>query len=132
EGYGPVSAPVERWLGLTNGERLLAHPRLSARCGSALIGLLLLLAFLIPAGPLRLDERWSELMHDAEASLWTHIALVCNALGHGILRALTTAGIGLVLLIARRRSALLAFILVEALTPLLVNLIKLLVGWERP
>ena len=63
-----MSAPVERWLGLTNGERLLAHPRLSARSGSALIGLVVLLAF----------------------------------------------------------------ILVEALTPLLVNLIKLLVGRERP
>ena len=36
------------------------------------------------------------------------------------------------LLIPRRRAALLAFILAEALTPLLVNLIKLLVGRERP
>ena len=127
-----MSAPVERWLGLTNGERLLAHPRVSARSGGALIGLVVLLAFLVPDGPLRLDERWAELMHDAEASLWTHVALVFNALGHGILRALTTAAIGLLLLIARRRFALLAFILVEALTPLLVNLIKLLVGRERP
>ena len=31
-------------------------------------------------------------MHDAETSLLTHIALVFNAVGHGILRALTTAG----------------------------------------
>ena len=71
-------------------------------------------------------------MHDAETSLLTHIALVFNAVGHGILRALTIAGVGLVLLIARRRAALLAFIVAEAMTPLLVNLIKLLVGRERP
>ena len=71
-------------------------------------------------------------MPDAETSLLTHIALVFNAVGHGILRALTTAGIGLVLLIKHRRAALLAFILAEALTPLLVNLIKLIVGRERP
>src|SRR6476619_6625526 len=71
-------------------------------------------------------------MHDAETPLLTHIALVFNAAGHGILRALTIAGVGLVLLIARRRAALLAFIVAEAMTPLLVNLIKLLVGRERP
>ena len=92
----------------------------------------MVLAFLIPDGPLRLDERWGQLMTDAETSLLTHIALVFNAVGHGILRALTTAGIGLVLLIKNRRAALLAFILAEALTPLLVNLIKLIVGRERP
>ena len=43
-----------------------------------------------------------------------------------------SAGVGLVLLIGRRRAALLAFALAEALTPLLVNVIKLLVGRERP
>jgi membrane-associated phospholipid phosphatase len=127
-----VSAPVERWLGLTNGERPLAHPRVSARYASALIGLVVLLAILIPDGPLEIDERWSELMRDAEASLLTHAALVFNALGHGIPRALTIAGVGLVLLIARRRAALLAFAVAEALTPLLVNVIKQLIGRERP
>ena len=91
-----------------------------------------MLAFLIPDGPLRLDERWARLMEDVEGSLLTHVALVFNAVGHGILRALTTGGVGLVLLIKSRRAALLAFILAEALTPLLVNLIKLIVGRERP
>ena len=119
-------------LGSRTGRRLLAHPRVSARCASGLIGLVVLLAFVVPDGPFRLDKQWSELMHDAETSLLTHIALVFNAVGHGILRALTIAGVGLVLLIARRRAALLAFIVVEAMTPLLVNLIKLLVGRERP
>ena len=89
-------------------------------------------ALLIPAGPLALDSRWSELMHDIETSFLTHVALVFNALGHGVWRALTIAGIGIVLLIARRWAALIAFALTEALTPLLVNLIKLAIGRERP
>jgi membrane-associated phospholipid phosphatase len=127
-----VSAPVGRWLGLTSGEETFAHPRTTVRYASALIGLVLLLAILLPDGPLGIDERWSELMRDAETSLLTHVALVFNAVGHGILRALTTAGVGLVLLIRHRRSALLAFVIAEALTPLLVNVIKLLVGRERP
>ena len=97
-----------------------------------MIAFVVVLAFLIPDGPLRLDERWGQLMADAETSLLTHVALVFNAIGHGILRALTTAGIGLVLLIRNRRAALLAFILAEAMTPLLVNVIKLIVGRERP
>jgi membrane-associated phospholipid phosphatase len=127
-----VSAPVERWLGLTSGEETFARPRMTVRFASALIGLVLLLAILLPDGPLGIDERWSELMRDAETSLLTHVALVFNAVGHGILRALTTAGVGLVLLIRHRRGALLAFVIAEALTPLLVNVIKLLVGRERP
>ena len=127
-----MSAPVERWLGLTSGEETFAHPRMTVRFASALIGLVLLLAILLPDGPLGIDERWSELMRDAETSLLTHVALVFNAVGHGILRALTTAGVGLVLLIRHRRAALLAFVIAEALTPLLVNVIKLLVGRERP
>ena len=127
-----MSAPVKRWLGLTSGEETFVNPRASARYGSALIALVVALALLIPDGPLRVDERWGQLMTDAETSLLTHIALVFDAVGHGILRAVTTGGIGLVLLIRNRRAALLAFILAEALTPLLVNLIKLIIGRERP
>jgi len=127
-----VSGQVKRWLGLTSGEETFAHPRLTARYASGLIAAAVVLAFLIPDGPLRLDERWARLMEDVEGSLLTHVALVFNAVGHGILRALTTGGVGFVLLIKNRRAALLAFILAEALTPLLVNLIKLIVGRERP
>ena len=127
-----MSLRVKHWLGLTSGEATFAHPRVVARYASVLIAFVVVLAFLVPDGPLRLDERWGRLMVDAETSLLTHIALVFNAVGHGILRALTTGGIGLVLLIKNRRAALLAFILAEALTPLLVNLIKLIVGRERP
>ena len=127
-----MSGQVKRWLGLTSGEETFAHPRLTARYASGLIAAAVVLAFLIPDGPLRLDERWARLMEDVEGSLLTHVALVFNAVGHGILRALTTGIVGLMLLIKNRRAALLAFILAEALTPLLVNLIKLIVGRERP
>ncbi len=127
-----MSRQVKRWLGLTSGEETFAHPRLTARYASGLIAVVVVLAFLIPDGPLRLDERWARLMEDIEGSLLTHVALVFNAIGHGILRALTTVGVGLVLLIRHRRAALLAFVVAEALTPLLVNLIKLIVDRERP
>lgn len=114
------------------GEEFLARPGRAVGWASVLLVLVALGALLIPAGPLALDSRWSELMEDIESSLLTHVALVFNALGHGVWRALTIAGIGVVLLIARRWAALIAFAFAEALTPLLVNLIKLAVHRERP
>ena len=114
------------------GEEFLARPGRAVGWASVLLVLVALGALLIPAGPLALDSRWSELMEDIESSLLTHVALVFNALGHGVWRALTIAGIGVVLLIARRWAALIAFAFAEALTPLLVNLIKPAVHRERP
>ena len=120
--------PAERW----RREEFLARPGRAVGWGGALLALVLLLALLIPAGPLTIDSRWSELMQDIETPFLTHVALVFNALGHGIWRALTLAGVGLALLLARRWAALAAFAAAEALTPLLSNLIKLAVGRERP
>ena len=114
------------------GEEFFARPRRAVGWASLLLALVALRAVLIPAGPLARDTRWSELMQDIESSFLTHVALVFNALGHGVWRALTIAGIGIVLLVARRWAALIAFALTEALTPLLVNLLKLAVGRERP
>ena len=113
-------------------EEFLVRPGRDVGWASLLLALVALGALLIPAGPLALDSRWSELMQDSETSFLTHVALVCNALGHGVWRALTIAGIGIVLLVARRWAALIAFALTEALTPLLVNLIKVAVERERP
>ena len=113
-------------------EEFLARPRVAVGCGGALLALVLGLALLIPAGPLRIDSHWAELMQDIETPFLTHVALVFNSLGHGVWRALTLAGIGLALLLARRWAALAVFALTEALTPLLVNLIKAAVGRERP
>ena len=53
-----MSGQVKRWLGLTSGEETFANPRRTARYASGLIAAVVLLAFLIPDGPLRLDERW--------------------------------------------------------------------------
>jgi membrane-associated phospholipid phosphatase len=89
-------------------------------------------ALLIPAGPLALDSRWAEWMRDIETPLLTHVALVFNALGRGLWRALTLLAIGLVLLFARRWRALIAFAAAEAFTPLIGNLFKSLVGRSRP
>ena len=113
-------------------EEFFARPGRAVGCASVLLALVTLGALLIPAGPLALDSRWSELMEDVESSFLTHVALVFNGLGHGVWRALTIAGIGIVLLVARRWAALIAFALTEALTPLLVNLIKVAVDRERP
>jgi membrane-associated phospholipid phosphatase len=114
------------------GADFLARPGRAVGWASLLLALVALAALLIPAGPLALDSNWSKLMQDSETPLLTHVALGFNALGHGVWRALTIAGIGIVLLIARRWAALSAFALTEALTPLLVNLIKLAVDRERP
>jgi undecaprenyl-diphosphatase len=91
-----------------------------------------LVALFIPAGPLSLDSRWSELMQDIQTPILHHLALVFNALGQGFWRGLTLAGVGLVLLVARRWAALITFAVAESLTPLLGNLLKALVTRPRP
>lgn len=95
----------------------------------ALVGLL---AVFVPAGPLSLDSRWSELMQDIQTPTLKHLALVFDALGRGFWRGLTLAVIGLVLLVARRWAALVAYAVAEALTPLVGNLLKALVDRARP
>jgi undecaprenyl-diphosphatase len=97
-----------------------------------LIGLVLLIGLVIPTGPLAIDRRWSEWMGDSSSAALHHLALVFNYLGRGLGRALTLIVIGLVLLWTRRWRALLAFAAAEALTPLLGNLFKHLVGRPRP
>jgi undecaprenyl-diphosphatase len=71
-------------------------------------------------------------MQDIRTPSLRRLALIFNSLGRGVGRALTLAGIGLVLVVARRWAALVALVLAEALTPLLVNLIKVLVNRVRP
>lgn len=91
-----------------------------------------LAALVIPSGPLALDSHWAEWMRDIETPFLTHVALVFNALGRGVLRALTLLAIGLALLLTRRWRALIAFALAEAFTPLIGNLVKTLVVRPRP
>jgi membrane-associated phospholipid phosphatase len=60
------------------------------------------------------------------------IALVFNALGRGVGRALLISAPAAVLFVARRRWSLAAFALTEALTPLISSITKALVDRPRP
>jgi membrane-associated phospholipid phosphatase len=108
------------------------RPGRAVAWAGALLALVALFAILVPAGPLTLDSRWSELMQDIQTPFLKDVALVFNALGRGLWRALTLAATGLVLLLARRWIGLIAFAVTESLTPLLGDLLKALVGRERP
>ncbi len=100
--------------------------------GAILILIVLVLALVLPTGPLQIDERWSEAMADLDAPSLPRIALWFNDLGRGLPRALTLVAIGAALLVRRRFVALAAFAVSEALTPLAVNLIKAVVDRPRP
>jgi membrane-associated phospholipid phosphatase len=100
--------------------------------GAALLGVVAVMATLVPLVPLAADERWSEAMRDIESPLLKDIALVFNWLGRGIGWILTLAAIGIVLIYARRWVALVAFAVVETVTPLTSALLKALVARPRP
>jgi membrane-associated phospholipid phosphatase len=94
--------------------------------------LVVLVGLYIPARPLSIDGSWSEWMRDLQADAAHQLALVFNALGRGLGRALTLVVIGVVLVIGRRWRALLAFAAVESVTPLAANVTKRLVDRPRP
>jgi membrane-associated phospholipid phosphatase len=112
--------------------RFLADPRRALVLGLALLALFVLLAFLVPQAPLELEQRWSEWMSDIATPVLKGIALVFNALGRGVGRALLIATPAAVLLVTRRRWSLAAFALTEALTPLISSTTKALVDRPRP
>jgi membrane-associated phospholipid phosphatase len=97
-----------------------------------MLALVVLIAILVPEGPLGVDRSWAEAMHDLEAPLLTHVALAFNWLGRGIGRALGLALVGLLLLRRRRWLALAAFAVAESLAPLLSVLLKALIDRPRP
>jgi membrane-associated phospholipid phosphatase len=97
-----------------------------------MLAIVVLIAILVPAGPLELDRSWSEAMHDLQTPVLTHLALVFNWLGRGLGRALALALVGLLLLRRRRWLALIAFAVAESLAPLLSALLKVLVDRARP
>ncbi len=113
-------------------ERFLLRPARAIRVGGALIGVVALMAVLVPAAPLGIDLRWSEAMQDIRTPLLTNLALVFNALGRGLGLALSLAALGIVLAVSRRWVALAAFALTETLTPLSSTLFKIVVGRARP
>jgi membrane-associated phospholipid phosphatase len=112
--------------------RFLADPRRALVLGLVLFALFVLLAFVVPQAPLELEQRWNEWMTDIATLVLKDIALVFNALGRGVGRALLIAAPAAVLLVARRRWSLAAFALTEALTPLISSITKALVDRPRP
>ena len=92
--------------------------------GLLLLAFFLLLAFVVPQAPLELEQRWNEWMTDIATLVLKDIALVFNALGRGIGRALLIAVPAVVLFVARRRWSLAAFALTETLTPLISSITK--------
>ena len=72
EARGALAVPVEQapnrralpWP--LHAEEFVPNPRRAVGCASVLLALVMLGAFLISAGPLALDSRWSELMQDVE------------------------------------------------------------------
>ena len=76
-------------------ERFLSRPERALGVGISLLAVVVLMALVVPAGPLAIDERWSEAMHDLRTPLLTDLALVfrcawprarLDAFGHGGLR----------------------------------------------
>jgi hypothetical protein len=101
----------------TSGESFLAHPAHARWAATAMLAFVVLIAILVPAGPLELDRSWSEAMRHLETPLLTDLALVFNWLGRGLGRALALALVGLLLLRRRRWLALAAFAVAESLAP---------------
>ena len=113
-------------------ERFLSRPARGLSLGIALLGVVVLMALVVPTEPLAVDRRWSEAMQDVHTPFLTNIALVFNALGHGLGWALSLAAVGIVLIIGRRWLALVAFAVAEALTSLSSTVLKILIGRPRP
>ena len=116
----------------TERERFLRHPLHAVWVGAALVGLVVVMAIVLPAQPLAIDQHWSEAMRDIETPLSKDLALVFDALGRGVGRVPVLSVIGLVLVLARRCLALVCFALAEGLTSLSSALFKAAVGRPRP
>ncbi len=116
----------------TSGDSFLAHPAQALWAASGMLAIVVLIAILVPAGPLGLERSWSEAMHHLETPLLTDLALVFNWLGRALGRAIAFTLVGLLLLRRRRWLALVAFAVAESLAPLLSALLKVLVDRARP
>src|SRR5579862_4403551 len=68
----------------TERERFLRHPLHAVWVGAALVGLVVVMAIVLPAQPLAIDQHWSEAMRDIETPLSKDLALVFDALGRGV------------------------------------------------
>ena len=100
-------------------ERFFLRPPRALSLGAGFLALFIVLALLVPAEPLAVEQHWADWMREIQTPLLEHVALIFNYLGRGLGRALVLAGIGVVLIVARRWWALLAYAAeeTEALAP---------------
>jgi membrane-associated phospholipid phosphatase len=122
----------EAWHRPTSPERFFSRPARGLRAGIALLGVVAVMALVVPAEPLDVDQSWSAAMLDIRTSWLTDLALVFNWLGRGLGWLASLAAVGIVLFARHRRIALLAFGATEAATTLSSTLLKILVGRARP
>jgi membrane-associated phospholipid phosphatase len=108
------------------------HPARALWLGAGLLTLFVLIAFVIPAQPLAVDRAWSELMTDIQSPVLKVVALAFNYVGRGLIRALTVTAVGVVLILARRIVALVAYAVAEGLAPLVSSVTKVIVDRPRP
>jgi membrane-associated phospholipid phosphatase len=113
-------------------ERFFGRPWRALSLGAGFLALFVVLALLVPAQPLAVEQRWADWMRDIQTPLLEHVALIFNYLGRGLGRALVIAGIGVVLIATKRWWGLLAYAITEALTPSLSSAAKALVDRPRP
>jgi membrane-associated phospholipid phosphatase len=116
----------------TSRETFLARPTHALWAAGGMLALVVLIAILVPAGPLGLDHSWSDAMRRLETPVLTDLALAFNWLGRGLGRALGLTLVGVLLLRRRRWLALAAFAVAESLAPLLSDLLKALTDRPRP
>jgi hypothetical protein len=93
---------------------LFNHPSDAFVAGVVLLAAVVLMAVFVPTAPLAVEESWAEAMRDTQSTALTDVALVFNALGRGFESALSLTAVGIVLIVARRWFALVAFAVTEA------------------
>jgi undecaprenyl-diphosphatase len=90
------------------------------------------MAVFVPAEPLAIDRRWAEAMQDTQTPFLHGLARVFDFLGRGLGVVLLLVGIAVVLLLARRWLAPVAFAVVEAFAPLSSVVLKAATQRARP
>ena len=98
-------------------EGFFLRPQRALSLGAGFLALFVVLAVLVPAEPLAVEQHWADWMDGIQTPLLEHVALIFNFLGRGLGRALVLVGIGVPLIVARRWWALLAYTVTEGLAP---------------
>jgi len=132
EAHADLEADAHDQRGLAGRVDFFRRPRSTLSLGIALFVLFVVLALLIPAHPLTVEQRWLEWMRDVRKPLLDHLARAFNWLGRGIGRALVLIAVGVPLLVGRRWLALVAYAVAEAVTPTINSIAKALVDRPRP